>query len=216
MDEQKQNPEIISANTPDVNQPQNLQEATPPSSIYPTPFEPSNLQQPLEPQNSTNNANKKSNKLKFIMISLVVIILITVVSYAVYSTANNRKTSSNSGDLVSYNVSSGNPSYSIDFYQNSKINTVGGQIILQHIKSPYFSAYISVVVDSQPNNRSCAASDTNFAFYSSGNKGLGCFSNGGTDGYVNVNGQNYQVILLNSFGISLKTTEAIFNSVVIK
>jgi len=120
-------------------------------------------------------------------------------------------TSSTSG-LASYNVNS-SPSFSVDFFKGSVVTTIQGQTVLISSGAGGEQASIYVNTATTPTT-SCALSGMPaFSFYVQGIKGLGCYESSGSDGYVQINGQNYDIGLREDFNVSQQTTETIFNSI---
>jgi hypothetical protein len=123
-------------------------------------------------------------------------------------------TSSASG-LTNYNVNSNTP-FSVDFFKGAIVTSLQGQTILIDSQRSGEQAYIFVSTTTTPTTSCTFSTMPTFAFHSQGTKGLGCYGSSGSDGYIQVNGQNYHISLRDDINVSQQTTETIFNSITIK
>jgi len=140
---------------------------------------------------------------------------LTLPSSKVGTNQSNALTTSQSSSLSNYNVN-GNPSYSVDFYKGSVVTTVAGQTILLHAEKSGEQAYILVSTATSPTTSCAFATMPTFTFSTQGTQGLGCYQANGSDGYVQVNGQNYVIkIISDNSDQTLQANKAIFNSIVI-
>ncbi len=117
--------------------------------------------------------------------------------------------------LTNYNVNSNTP-FSVDFFKGSVVTSLQGQKILIDSERSGKQAYIFVTTSTMPTTSCTYSSMPVFTFYVQGTKGLGCYGSSGSDGHIQIKGQNYDISLRDDIDVSQQTTEAIFNSVVIK